>query len=47
MMKGLRLERALLVDSSGLDGNVILYRIRAYASLIYVGIVLVGRRLNQ
>jgi len=39
----MRLERALLVDSSGLDRNAISSRIRAYASLIYVGIVSVGR----
>ena len=40
------LERASSVSSGGLDRNVTSYRIRAYASLIYVGIVSVGRRLN-
>jgi len=39
------LERAPLVGSSGLERNVTSYRIRAYASVIYVGIVSIGRRL--
>ena len=43
---GIGLEQALLVDPSGLDRNVPSYRTRAYASIIYVGIVSVGRRLN-
>jgi len=43
---GIGLERAPLVGWSSLDRDVISYRIRAYASIIYVGIVSVGRQLN-
>ena len=46
MTQAFGLERAPLVGSSGLDRNVNSYRIRAYASVIYFGIVSVGRRFN-
>ena len=39
-------ERASRIGLSGVDRNVTSYRVRAYASIFYVGIVLVGRRLN-
>jgi hypothetical protein len=38
--------RTPLVGSSGPDRNVTSYRIPAYASIIYVGLVSVGCRLN-
>jgi hypothetical protein len=43
MMYAMHIQQTPLVGSSGLDRNVTSYRIRAYASIIYFGIVSVGR----
>jgi hypothetical protein len=40
------LERVPSIELNGLDRNVALYLIQAYASILYVGIVLVGCRLH-